>query len=80
MKHVLTWTQNYEDAIENMKIQFAAISEQKAEVERKLEPLVAEDEKLKSQADEFATRETDHLVNPFRGLFCYWATDSSNRH
>jgi peptidoglycan hydrolase CwlO-like protein len=45
--------QGYEDAIENMKVQFAAISEEKAEVERKLEPLVAESAKLKKQADEF---------------------------
>ena len=63
-----------------MKIQFAAISEQKAEVERRLEPLAAEEAKLRNQADEFDARKNDHLVGPFRGLFYHRTTDFSYRN
>ena len=44
---LLTSEQGHEDAIENMKIQFAAVSEEKAEFERQLEPLIVEDRELK---------------------------------
>ena len=63
--------QGYEDAIENLKIQFAAVSEEKAEVERKLEPLIAESAELKKQADEFDNRKQQHAVSPSCGLFFY---------
>ncbi|KAF9649912.1 P-loop containing nucleoside triphosphate hydrolase protein [Thelephora ganbajun] len=52
----------YEDTIENMKIQFTSISEQKAELERKLEPLAAEHAKLKDRVDEFDNRKDQHAT------------------
>jgi hypothetical protein len=55
-----------------MKIQFTAISEQKAEVERKLEPLAAEYTKLQDQEAEFETRKYQHAVNRSHGLPHYW--------
>ena len=60
-----------------MKIQFAAVSEEKAEFERQLEPLIAEDRELKKQADEFDSRLDRHTVSPPRSLFCYWDTNSA---
>lgn len=48
-----------------MKVQFAAISEQKAEVERKLEPLAEEEAKLKHEIDEFESRRSRHAVDSF---------------
>lgn len=56
--------QGYEDAVENLKIQFAAISEQKAEVEHKLEPLHAESRKLAKQVEEHENRKEERMVSP----------------
>ncbi|KAF9777990.1 P-loop containing nucleoside triphosphate hydrolase protein [Thelephora terrestris] len=50
----------HEDSIESMKTQFAAIVEKKAEVERKLEPLNAESDKLKAEMDDFDARREKH--------------------
>lgn len=72
--------QGYEDAIENMKIQFAAISEDKAEVERKLEPLTAESAKLKNQEDEFDNRKQQHAVSLSHNLLFYRDTDCCDSH
>lgn len=55
--------QTHEEEIEHMKVQFAAISEQKAEVERKLEPLAADEAKLKREMAEFDARKTHHAVS-----------------
>ena len=52
-----------------MKVQFAAISEQEAEVERKLEPLAAEETKLKYELDDFEARRRQHSVNTSPALF-----------
>lgn len=46
-----------------MKIQFAAISDEKAEVERELEPLAAESAELKKQEDMFENRREQHGVS-----------------
>jgi len=67
----ITLAQGYEDAIENLKIQFGAISEQKAEVERTLEPLLAEYTKLKDEMNESEDRRQDHVVNPSGGVLHY---------
>lgn len=72
--------QTYEDAIENMKIQFAAISEEKAGVERELEPLHEERAKLENQAEEVEARKEEHTVSPSRCLPYCWDTNSSDRH
>lgn len=63
-----------------MKVQFTAISEQKAEVERRLEPLAAEEAKLRNQEDEFDVRENAHLVGSFCGLLNYRIADFSDRN
>jgi len=63
-----------------MKIQFAAISEEKAEVERKLEPLAAESAELKNQADEFDNRKQRHAVSPSCDLFFYRNTNCCASH
>jgi len=67
---LITLQQEYEDNIENMKVQFAAISEEKAEVERKLKPLIAEFDDLRKQADELETRKLQHTVSSSSGLLC----------
>lgn len=72
--------QGYEESIENMKIQFTAISEEKAEMERKLEPLAAESAELKSQADEFDNRKQRHAVSPSYGLLFSRDTNYSDSH
>jgi len=79
--------QGYEESIENMKIQFAAISEEKAEVERKIEPLEAESAELKKQADEFDNRKQRHAVSSFlrpallsRYQTAVIVTDRESRH
>jgi uncharacterized protein YlxP (DUF503 family) len=67
--------QGYEDAIENMKIQFAAISEEKAEVERELEPLAAESAELKRQEDMFESRREQHGVSLSYDALYDWSTN-----
>lgn len=67
--------QGYEDAIENMKIQFAAISKEKAELERQIELLNAESAELKKQADEFDDRKQKHAVSPYCDLLYHWDTN-----
>jgi cell division protein FtsB len=54
-----------------MKTQFAAIVEKKAEVERKLEPLNAESDKLKAEMDDFDARREKHSVSASRDLLCH---------
>lgn len=54
-----------------MKVQFAAISEQKVEVERKLEPLGEGYNKLKKELDDFDTRKERHAVGAPPGFLCY---------
>lgn len=66
-------TQKCEDDIENLKIQFTAASEQKAEVEHKLEPLREDDDKLKHELDAFQTRKSQHAVNTSCSLFYHRA-------
>ena len=77
---LITSIQGYEDTIENMKIQFTAISEQKAEVERKLKPLVSEFTKLSDEMDESKNRKEDHSVSSSRGPLCYRDTNSSDSY
>lgn len=67
--------QSYEDAIENMKIQFAAISDEKAEVERKLEPLAAQSAELKEQEDRFESRREQHGVSSSYDALYDWSTN-----
>lgn len=67
-----TSNQGHEETIENMKIQFAAISEKKAEVELKLAPLNAESNKLKAEMDDFETRREQHSVSASRDLLYHW--------
>ena len=67
-KVLINLNQGYEDAIESMKLQFAAITEQKAEVERKHGLLTAEYDKLKKQMDDFANREEEQRASSSRGL------------
>jgi len=52
-----------------MKVQFAAISERKAEMEREVEPLNAESAELKEKVEEFETRKQKHAVSLPRGPF-----------
>jgi hypothetical protein len=60
--------QGYEDAIESMKLQFAAITEQKAEVEHKHRQLTAEYDKLKQQMEDFANQQEEQQASSSRGL------------
>ena len=62
-----------------MKVQFAAISEEKAEVERNLEPLAAEFADLKKQADELETRKQKHSVRPSCDLLYRRVPNSHDR-
>lgn len=77
---LIIWEQGYEDAIESMKIQFAAIAEEKAEVEHKLEPLVTESADLKKQMDGLDARKREHSVSPSCDLLNCWDTNSCDRH
>jgi len=63
-----------------MKVQFAAISEEKAGVEHELKPLRAERTKLEHQAEEVESLKEEHAVSPSRGLLYFWDTNSSDRH
>ena len=68
---VQTPNQESEDAIEEMKLQFAEISEKKAKLENDLEPLKAEDERLKSEIINFEDRRQERSVSVSCGLLCH---------
>ena len=58
-----TPNQDYEDKIEEMKRQFAGISEEKAKLEYDLDPLKAEDDRLKSEIVNFESRREERSVS-----------------